>query len=112
MSINIQLEGQLKKLSGQAMSKDKIIEKLGYTPANETTVNTAITNLESAVDADIASLNTDITEVESALEAHIASEPDIVDDNSGEAIFSDESGHVIAKIDAEGFHTTNVEIVG
>ena len=124
MSINIQLEGQLKKLSGQAMSKDKIIEKLGYTPANEATINANITNLESAVDADIAALNTDITEVESALNKHatdasahfsgdyndLTNAPDIAEDNSGEVVYADESGHIIAKIDADGVHTTKLEL--
>ena len=39
MSINIQLESGLQKLSGQQMSKSKIIANLGYVPANETSVS-------------------------------------------------------------------------
>jgi hypothetical protein len=33
LSINIQLENRLQKISGQTMSKEKIISTLGYTPA-------------------------------------------------------------------------------
>ena len=108
MSINIQLEGGLKKLSGQTMSKDKIIDRLGYTPANETTVNTLITDLEGTVNADIAVLNADLSELKTALEDYIKNHPDIIEDGSGEVIFTDELGNIIAKIDSEGFHTTSI----
>jgi uncharacterized protein YxjI/sulfur carrier protein ThiS len=109
MSINIQLDGKLQKISGQTMTKEKIIEKLGYTPANEATVNTSITNLESTIDADIAALNADLSDLKVALENYIKDHPDIVEDGSGEVVFTDEAGNIIAKLDADGLHTTNVE---
>lgn len=80
------------------MSKDKIIDKLGYTPANE-----------SAVSASIAELDSDISSLEKIVEDYIKNHPDIVEDGSGEVIFTDEADNIIAKFDAEGLHTTNVE---
>lgn len=109
MSINIQLDGKLQKISGQTMTKEKIVEKLGYTPANEATVNTSITNLESNIDADIAAVNADLSDLKAALENYIKDHPDIVEDGSGEVVFTDEAGNIIAKLDADGLHTTNVE---
>ena len=99
MSINIQLEGgQLKKLSGQTMSKEKIIDKLGYTPANEVDV-----------EADIAAVSYSLSDLETTLEDYIKNHPNIVEDGSGEVIFTDEAGNIIAKLDADGLHTTNIE---
>ena len=98
MSINIQLEGGLKKLSGQTMSKDKIIEKLGYTPANE-----------ADVEADIAAISYNVSTLKTTLENYIKDHPDIVEDGSGEVVFTDEAGNIIAKFDADGLHTTNIE---
>lgn len=98
MSINIQLEGGLKKLSGQQMSKDKIVDQLGYTPADK-----------SEVKADIAAVAYDISELKTTLENYIKDHPDIVEDGSGEVIFTDEAGNIIAKFDADGLHTTNIE---
>lgn len=109
MSINIQLDGKLQKISGQTMTKEKIVEKLGYTPANESTINTTITNLESTVDADIAAVNADLSDLKAALENYIKDHPDIVEDGSGEVVFTDEAGNIIAKLDADGFHTTDIE---
>lgn len=97
MSVNIQLEGGLKKLSGQTMTKEKIIEKLGYTPAKDT------------ISADIAEVASNVSNLKVALEDYIKNHPDIEEDGSGEVIFTDETGNIIAKFDAAGLHTTNVE---
>lgn len=99
MSINIQLEGGLKKLSGQTMSKDKIIEKLGYTPANEATVG-----------ASIAELNSDLETLDGALEDHKNSMSGIdAGSADDEFVIADPSGNVIAKFDDEGLHTASIE---
>lgn len=171
MSVNIQLENGLKKLSGQTMTKDKLIEKLGYTPANEATVSADIAEIEAVIaehaddssvhfsgdyndltnapdifddasnelsiadsqgrvifkvdeagahttklklasgdiDTQLNTINAAIAEVSSDLTEHIESTPDIYDDKSNELVIADPSGRVIAKIDDEGLHTTNVE---
>lgn len=99
MSINIQLDGKLQKISGQTMTKEKIIEKLGYTPANETTL-----------DANITELNSNLDILESALEEHKNSMSDIDAANADDKfVIADPSGNIIAKIDDEGVHTTGVE---
>lgn len=38
--------------------------------------------------------------------------PNIIEDNSGDVVISDSAGNVILKVDAEGVHTTAVEIDG
>ena len=99
MSINIQLDGKLQKISGQTMTKEKIIEKLGYTPADETTL-----------DANITELNTNLDTLESALEEHKNSMSDIDAANADDKfVIADPSGNIIAKIDNEGLHTTDIE---
>lgn len=99
MSINIQLDGKLQKISGQTMTKEKIVEKLGYTPANEATVN-----------ADIAELDANLDAFENALEDYKNSMSDIDTGSADdEFVIADSSGNVIAKFDNEGLHTTSIE---
>jgi hypothetical protein len=99
MSINIQLDGKLQKISGQTMSKDKIVEKLGYTPANKATV-----------DANIAELNSNLNILDGALVDHKNNMSDIdAGSADDEFIIADSSGYVITKFDDEGIHTTGIE---
>ena len=69
-------------------------------------VETAVDNLEAGVEAQAAAIgelknhNHDYNELENA--------PAITDDESGEVVYADEAGNVIARIDANGIETTTV----
>jgi len=50
MSVNIQLEGKLKKLSGQSITKEKVTTALGYTPASNDDLDVLNTTVDEHID--------------------------------------------------------------
>jgi hypothetical protein len=114
MSVNIQLENGLKKISGQSITRDKIIAALGYAPANK--------EVESTVENHINDTNAHITSSErtkwnaksefSGSYNDLTDKPNITDDGSDAYLIADKSGNVIAKIDAAGIHSVDMTIDG
>jgi len=104
MSINIQLEDGLKKISGQSMTKEKIISKLGYTPASVANVDElSVTISEHAKDT---------SKHFSGNYDDLTNKPEIEDDGSDDLIIADDDGNIIFKVDKDGTHTTDITLKG
>ena len=102
MSINIQLENGLQKLSGQSVTKSKIISSLGYTPAKNTDVDVINTTIDAHKKDTSVHFNGNYNDLKN--------KPNITEDGSGEVTIADKSGNVIFRVDAQGAHTTKLEL--
>ena len=110
MSINIQTASGLKKIS-DSITKQKIINTLGYTPISQDDMNTHTSNTNIHVTTeDRAKWNakSDFSGDYNDLN----NRPNISDDGSDKYMIADKSGNVIAFIDANGIHSVDMTIDG
>ena len=93
MSINIQTSNGLQKIISDNLTKSKVINALGYTPANANTLEVYVSqiNSELAKKSEFSGSYYDLINA-----------PDIIEDNSGSVHYADENGNVIATIDEQG----------
>ena len=101
MSINVLLADGLKEIGGK-VTKEKIVSALGYTPADKTHVEDTtlhITAEERTAWNNKSDFSGDFKDLENS---------PIEEDESGELVYADEAGNVIAKIGEGGLSTTNV----
>lgn len=101
MSLNIKTATGLLEIGGN-VTKEKVISALEYVPADTEVVNDHADDVNAHVSAaDRASWNNkDYNALENT--------PNITDDGSNNLTISDNNGNAIAKFDADGLTTTNV----
>lgn len=100
MSLNIQTSTGLLEISTK-VTKDKVIEALGYEPANETHVKD---NTVHITPEERENWNNKFDGTYSDLEGS----PNITEDESGNLVIADNNGNAIMQVDENGITTTNV----
>jgi len=109
MSINIKTAEGLKKLSGENITKEKIITALGYTPSDEVSLDDHINEGDIHVTLnDKAKWN-----AKSDFSGNyndLPDKPSLTDDGSDTLHIVDKDGNVIAKIDKDGAQTTELTL--
>lgn len=101
MSLNIQTSNGLLEIGGK-VTKEKVVEALGYSPADESHVKDGVAHITSK-ERETWNNKSDVVAYSDLLEA-----PNIRDDESGNLTVEDEDGNVIMKVDSDGITTTNV----
>ena len=100
MSLNIQTADGLLEIGGK-VTKDKIVEALGYEPANETHVEDNTVHITSE---ERENWNNKFDGTYADLEGS----PNITEDESGNFVIADGNGNAIMQVDSDGVTTTNV----
>jgi hypothetical protein len=100
LSLNIQTPNGLLEISTK-VTKDKVIEALGYEPANETHVKDNTVHITSE---ERENWNNKFDGTYFDLEGS----PNITDDESGNLVIADSNGNAIMQVDSDGVTTTNV----
>lgn len=100
MSLNIQTANGLLEISAK-VTKNKVIEALGYEPANETHVKDNIVHITSE---ERENWNNKFDGTYADLEGS----PNITEDESGNFVIADGNGNAIMQVDSDGVTTTNV----
>lgn len=100
MSLNIQTSTGLLEISTK-VTKDKVIEALGYEPANETHVKDNTVHITSE---ERENWNNKFDGTYSDLEGS----PNITENESGNLVIADNDGNAIMQVDENGITTTNV----
>lgn len=112
MSLNILTADGLQRIGG--VTKEEIITALEYTPANSEVESTVETHVADA-DAHISAEERSAWNAKSDFSGNfydLEGAPDIAEDGSGELHIADNDGNIIARVDAGGIHTTEVEANG
>ena len=102
MSLNIQTSTGLLEIGGK-VTKEKVISALGYEPADNVHTEDKTVHVTS-IEKEIWNNKSDF----SGAYADLIEAPNITENGSDNMIVSDESGNIIAKIDANGLTTTAV----
>ena len=135
MSVNIQqADKTLKKVADTTVvNKSTVTTALGYTPVTPEQLSTTKTELTNSINttktelnSSISTLRTDFENVDDNLKQQIYAlegssfdgdynklkNTPILNDADGTATFADETGNIIARIDNNGFETTNLNLHG
>ena len=108
MSINIQLPGgQLKEIAGQTMTKNKIIETLGYIPANETHGNNS--------DIHVSLEDKQSWDNKSNFSGNyndLNDRPSIDESEPDKLLIVDSNGNILVKFDSDGMDVAAIKING
>ena len=102
MSLNIQTATGLLEIGGK-VTKEKVVEALGYEPANQTHTEDTTIHVTSAEKE-----TWDNKSNFSGAYADLLDAPNITENDSGNVVIADESGNIIMQVDADGLATTNV----
>ena len=104
------------KIEANTVPIDSELNSTSTNPVQNKAISAKIDSLNSLVGD--TSVSTQIAEA-IASQNHFSGDyndlinaPDIVEDESGEVVYADESGNIIFKIDADGAHTTDIEVDG
>lgn len=100
MSLNIQTATGLLEIGGK-VTKDKVVEALGYEPANKTHVEDNTVHITSE---ERENWNNKFDGTYADLEGS----PNITEDESGNFVIADGNGNAIMQVDSDGVTTTNV----
>ena len=108
MSLNIQTPDGLLEIGGK-VTKEKVISALGYSPANEE-VETTVDNHTKDTDIHVTTAEKQAWNNKSDFSGEFKdlNNSPITEDDSGEVVYADEDGNIIAKIGQDGISTTNV----
>ena len=109
LSLNIQTDTGLLAISSD-VTKSKVISALGYSPAEESVVESHINNTSAHItEAERQKWNNNSGGSGfSGNYNDLTNKPNINDDCSSRYVVQDNNGNAIFKIDANGVHTTNV----
>lgn len=101
----IQLENKLLQISGE-LTAENISKALGYVPVDSSTLNNYATKDEVSDLVDMSMVEELSQRVDNITFDSLKDNP-FLQDGSGELNIVDESGNIIAKIDAEGIHSVD-----
>ena len=102
MGVYLQQKDKLLRLSGENITDEKVINALGYVPADENVVKNHIEDKDVHVSAE------DRENWDNKDYASLENKPNIEDDGSGSFNVIDDDGHIIFKADAAGIHSTDL----
>lgn len=115
MSVNVQLESGLKRIAGSTtITSSKIISALGYTPTKQTDFDSHVSNTDIHVTAAEKQLWNNKSTFSGDYN-DLINAPNITEDGSSNLYIADNSGNIIAKVDANGitsvdFNVDNISI--
>ena len=102
MGVYLQQKDKLLRLSGENITDEKVINALGYVPADENVVKNHIEDKDVHVSAE------DRENWDNKDYASLENKPNIEDDGSGSFNVADDNGHIIFKADAAGIYSTDL----
>lgn len=106
MSVNIKTATGLKKISGEEITKSKVENALGYTPANDAEFDSHVADTTSHItQAERDNWNSkpdNFTDLEDA--------PNITEDESGELLITDNDGNIAVRVDDTGLHAAALNV--